>query len=440
MNIIIEGPEAVGKTTLANKLKEKYKMNYEHLSSKTKNDYEFHKELLEKNNCIFDRFFLGELIYPKLYNREAKLNFNEALQLMNKIVENGDIFIVFFTSNINVLKERIKERGNNELKYLEEIEEQNKLFLQFGWIFEAYEYDKLLLVDVSKEENYKYLDDFIEHYKQKEENNDMNKIYKKICEDLLIKGENVNNTTEINNYCFTLNDVNNSIVTLKSRNISIPYITAELMWYWSGRNDVDFIGKFASLWKKISDDGKTNNSAYGYLLQEKHGFNQIEKVIELLKEDSNSRRAVVNINVPNENVIETKDEPCTICLQFYIRNNKLCCTAIMRSNDVYFGLTYDVIYFTQLQKYIAKELNVEVGNYTHFATSMHFYERDRKKIEKIANGDLSQIDYEIDLDKLLENNNLTEIINYVDNNYVDKETYQEELEKKDIVRKRRLKK
>lgn len=52
------------------------------------------------------------------------------------------------------------------------------------------------------------------------------------------------------------------------------------------------------MWNKLSDDGITANSAYGYILQKKHGFNQIEKIIELLKVDPYSRRAVMNINVP----------------------------------------------------------------------------------------------------------------------------------------------
>ena len=185
MNIIIEGPDATGKTTLTNKLIKKYNMKSTHLSSDTKNDFDFHDKLLDKNNYVYDRFFMGELVYPKLYNRKPKLTFNETLKLMNKIVENNDIFIVFYASDIKTLKNRIKERGGKELKYLDEIEEQNKLFMQFAWVFNAYEYDNFICIDISNEENYKYLDDFIEKRKQKE--NGINKTYKKVCEDLLLK-------------------------------------------------------------------------------------------------------------------------------------------------------------------------------------------------------------------------------------------------------------
>lgn len=214
----------------------------------------------------------------------------------------------------------------------------------------------------------------------------IDEIYFQLCGMLLgsdnkTSGYRDGNCSEIMNAQVCLTNVDNNIISI--RNISKVYLMAELTWYFAGRNDVAFIGAFAKKWKDLSDDGITNNSAYGYLLKSGYGFNQIEKVIELLKKDPMSRRAVININVPNVFVIETKDEPCTIALQFLIRNKKLYCTAIMRSNDIWYGFPYDVAFFTELQKYIATRLEIEPGDYTHFATSLHVYEKDRKQISKI---------------------------------------------------------
>lgn len=209
-------------------------------------------------------------------------------------------------------------------------------------------------------------------------------IYKHLCRHLIDAPE-INNTREINNVKITLTDVENSVVNC--RNISLSYMLGELLWYFTGRNDVKFISKFGSMWSRISDDGVTNNSAYGYVLTKKYGFDQVEKIIELLKHDPNSRRAVLNINEANEHVIETKDEPCTIAVQFLLRDNKLCCTAMMRSNDIWFGFPYDVVFFTELQKYIAMRLNVACGEYTHFATSLHVYNKDIAKIENLKCSD-----------------------------------------------------
>lgn len=195
------------------------------------------------------------------------------------------------------------------------------------------------------------------------------------------------NTREISNVQIMLDNIENNIVSI--RNLSPSYLAGELLWYWGNRNDLDFISKFSSFWSHISDDGVTSNSAYGYLMQSGYGFNQIELIIEMLQKDSNSRRAVINLNVPNPNAIITKDEICTIAVQFYIRNGKLNCTTMMRSNDIWFGFPYDVAFFTDLQKYIAMRLNVKYGTYTHFVVSMHMYNKDYDKIQEIIKNPVS---------------------------------------------------
>lgn len=213
-------------------------------------------------------------------------------------------------------------------------------------------------------------------------------IYLTLCKALCHWGDDVGNTKELSNVGIQLDNIHQNIVSI--RDISPSYLFGELLWYFTGRNSTEFISKFGSMWLRISDDGYTANSAYGYIMREKHGFNQIMKIIDLLKADPNSRRAVINLNVPNEHVIETKDEPCTIALQFLIREGKLHCTCMMRSNDIYFGFPYDVAFFTELQKYIADALKVEYGTYTHFATSLHVYEKDMDKIREIVKNPVSK--------------------------------------------------
>lgn len=210
---------------------------------------------------------------------------------------------------------------------------------------------------------------------------EINEIYYCLCKALVEEGKRVGNTKELLNVQFTLNDINNNVVGI--RDISKSYLFGELLWYFTGRNDLKFISEFSSFWNHLSDDGETCNSAYGYIAMHKFDFNQIDLVVDLLRKDPNSRRGIININSPNKNRITTKDEPCTIALQFYIRDKKLYCTGMMRSNDIWFGLTYDITFFTELQKYIADKLGVGYGSYTHFATSLHMYDRDYTKIKAI---------------------------------------------------------
>lgn len=434
MNIILEGPDAVGKTTFAELLRDNYNMEIVHFPSATCQE---HLDALYKDNTIFDRFHIGELVYPEIYGREPKLDFDEAnSKIMRAIVDNNDILIIYITSDLEILIQRLIERG--EYNYLDEIEQQNELFKKYAYIFSAWEYENMYVIDIAQEGAYDRLTEWV---KSRLGKTNINVAYKNVCRDLLEKGKLISGgaTTrgdyyELTNYMFTIDDINNDVVNLKTRNISLNYITGELLWYWSGRNDLEFINHFSKFWNKISDDGVTSNSAYGYILQKKHGFNQIETIIDLLKQDPTSRRAVVNFNVPNKDVATTKDEICTVCLHFRIEDDKLNCTCVMRSNDVVFGLTYDLSFFILLQKYVALKLGVGFGSYTHIAFSMHVYERDWDLINKIAYGNMRTIDESIDLMKLIFNNDLiVKYITHVDNEWESREKFNEMLREDGII-------
>lgn len=216
----------------------------------------------------------------------------------------------------------------------------------------------------------------------------------KLLDEPLIDG-----TKELMHCCLSIQHPEINNFEFPFRKISETYANAELQWYWSANNSCQDIGKYAKTWLKLSDDGLTNNSAYGYILERKYNFDQIQQIIELLRQQPNSRRAVLNISDPTINRITTKDMQCTIALQFLIRDNKLHCTTYMRSNDVYFGLPYDYIYFISIFQYIANKLNIERGSYTHIVTSLHMYEKDIDKFRTTTANAVS-----IDLNKLIGDN------------------------------------
>lgn len=169
-------------------------------------------------------------------------------------------------------------------------------------------------------------------------------------------------------------DPTRNIVTSKIRNMPMRYAVGELAWYLSGSNKVKDIAQYAKKWAEISDDGETNNSAYGYRIFHKFGFDQWEFVKDLIKRDPNTRQAVIHIK--DSSNAPTKDTPCTVYLQFFLRDNKLNLSVHMRSNDIWMGVPYDMFSFCFLQVKMAMELGVEVGTYTHYAGSLHMYKRD----------------------------------------------------------------
>lgn len=181
---------------------------------------------------------------------------------------------------------------------------------------------------------------------------------------------------EVLNAVTVIQDPTHNILKSDIRNMPMRYAVGEFLWYLSGSNKLKDIKLYSKAWENLSDDGETVNSAYGYRIERKFGFNQWEHVVKLLKKDPNSRQAVIHIkDASNE---ETKDLPCTVCLQYLIRDGKLHATTYMRSNDIWLGFPYDVFSFTCLQILLAFELGVEIGEYTHIAGSLHLYSRDKK--------------------------------------------------------------
>lgn len=220
-----------------------------------------------------------------------------------------------------------------------------------------------------------------------------------------------NEMQEMFNYMFKIENPADRVLNLKSRRNIYRYSFGELLWYLSGHDDIEFINKYSKQWAPLSDDGLHANSAYGkyifglmhckgegirYTLEDELAsgiesqWNWVQKV---LRNDPYSRQAVIQIK-PIQ-MYNTKDVTCTYALQFFVRDGKLDMTAIMRSNDVLFGLTYDVFMFTTLQELMAAELGYELGTYTHFAANMHFYYKDIEKITEIIHENASAKTYQL---------------------------------------------
>ncbi len=151
----------------------------------------------------------------------------------------------------------------------------------------------------------------------------------------------------------------------------------EFLWYLSGNDRVDFVEYYIPGYKKYSNDGETIFGAYGPRLFPKNGVRQVDNVIDALRRQSVSRRAVIQLfraeDLAADLVSRREDIPCTCTLQFAVRDHRLNMLAMMRSNDAYKGLPHDVFAFTMLQEIVACSLGVGLGWYKHAVGSFHLY-------------------------------------------------------------------
>lgn len=213
-------------------------------------------------------------------------------------------------------------------------------------------------------------------------------------------------TKELLNYHISLRDPRNRVITFPERKTSTKYLLGEFIWYLTGSNDVKGILPYATFWDGIRNSGDfdeypagTINSNYGNRIfghAEPAAFwegriqpiNQWAETVELLKRDKDTRQAIMNIHVPSDRHVGNKDVPCTLSLQWFIRENQLHLIVNMRSNDIILGFTNDVFQFTMLQEAMTLSLRetypeLQLGHYYHNAGSMHIYSRHFEMAESI---------------------------------------------------------
>lgn len=177
--------------------------------------------------------------------------------------------------------------------------------------------------------------------------------------------------------CFTLAD-------FPARPFNFKYFMGELSWYLSKDNHIEWINKFSSFWQSLANDAGTVNSNYGTLLFGE----QLQWALDSLKKDENTRQAICFVNGPRFQYEGNKDFVCTMYINFWIRNNELHMKVQMRSNDIFYGLTYDAPFFAFLQQtmhYWLKETYPELilGKYIHSADNVHYYEKHYKLAQDI---------------------------------------------------------
>lgn len=212
--------------------------------------------------------------------------------------------------------------------------------------------------------------------------------------------------------------------TNKKRSSQFKYIAAELLWYYSGRNDSDFISKYATMWQAIKNPDGSINSAYGHLLftdRPYYNRNQYEWALSSLVLDSNTRQAIIHFNNASHQYFENRDFVCTMYGNFHIRDNRLNFSIFIRSNDAIFGTPTDISFFCSLQVQMWNHLksfypDLELGSYTHLANSYHVYDRHYALVEQMLQHEfIPAILPTIKTDLILSNGKPTEDLLFVMN-------------------------
>ena len=201
-----------------------------------------------------------------------------------------------------------------------------------------------------------------------------NEAYEYLHDAIIQHGIPFGDTKALFNVGFYITQPTHCVITNVERNWKLEYAEAEWQWYLTGDPKVstlgDIYGKVPEIWKRMADDRGYVNSNYGWQWQRQK---QLDKVIDLLKRDKYTRQAAISIYDAKEFDSYSYDTPCTYAVQFTIVDNRLHMSVVMRSNDLWYGFCNDQYCFSKLQEFVAKEINIDIGSYYHFAHNLHIY-------------------------------------------------------------------
>jgi thymidylate synthase len=184
---------------------------------------------------------------------------------------------------------------------------------------------------------------------------------------------------ELLDYSFVLENPRERLVWNPKRRLSLPGAIARFVWMMAANDrlkDIEFY--WGPRVSAFSDDGVlVIGSNYGQrMLNPRPGINQVAAIIERLQEDVATRRAAISIYEAEDSVRKSHDIPCAFGLMFHVRTGRLHSSVLMRSNNAFILMPYNIFEFSLLAEAVAAELKVPFGPLFYLAGSMHIYQEN----------------------------------------------------------------
>ena len=166
------------------------------------------------------------------------------------------------------------------------------------------------------------------------------------------------------------------LVTTKK--VHFKSVVHELLWFLRGDTNVQYLNeRGVSIWNDWQDKDGELGPIYGKQWRcwegaEGRVVDQIDKVINNIKKDPNSRRLIVSAwNVADLDKMAL--EPCHTLFQFYVSGGKLSCQLYQRSCDCFLGAPFNIASYALLTHMVAQVCGLKVGEYVHTFGDLHLY-------------------------------------------------------------------
>ena len=179
------------------------------------------------------------------------------------------------------------------------------------------------------------------------------------------------------------------LVTTKK--LHIKSIVHELLWFLAGDTNIKYLkDNGVRIWDEWATETGDLGPLYGkqWVAWEKPNgdtINQIQEIVDTLKNNPNSRRMIVSAwnpaDLPDESISPQENvqqgrmalATCHAFFQFYVANGKLSCQLYQRSADTFLGVPFNIASYALLVHMIAQQTGLEVGDFVWTGGDVHLY-------------------------------------------------------------------
>ncbi len=187
-------------------------------------------------------------------------------------------------------------------------------------------------------------------------------------------------------------DLSQEFPAITLRKTPIKSVTDEILWIWQKKSS-NIHDLNSHIWDEWADEDGSIGKAYGYQLSIKHEYkegmmDQVDRVIWDLKNNPYSRRIMTNIYV-HQDLHAMKLYPCAYSMTFNVTkkegHDKLILNGILnqRSQDVLAANNWNVCQYAVLMHMLAREVDMEVGEFIHVIADAHIYDRHVEIIKEL---------------------------------------------------------
>lgn len=187
-------------------------------------------------------------------------------------------------------------------------------------------------------------------------------------------------------HSFRVRDPRSSLAISPSLPVNLPYCFGLLAWSLDGRNDVDTPAHYRRGAHEYSDDQHTLSGAFGHRLITAAGGDQIGAIVERIRQDPAHRRTFGLVLEPEDNFRQSREYPCAVGVQMFLRDDRLSWITVMRAQQALTVLPYDGFLFMLMHQWAAALLGVEPGPYIHQSGTFHFYDNEIELARSVADG------------------------------------------------------